>query len=95
MQQARLLDIPPIQKPVEPEVLDSAREHALQGLPHYWRLSWGFWDVIIEKCGYPAKVAVERLEDPSYRHRPICPFAKSEHDHDPFWERYPSGWASN
>lgn len=92
-QQASLpLDIAPAKPQPEPDREDEEKRRALEGLPHYWRISWGYYDVVVEPCGYPAHIPVERLEDPAYKPVRVCPWKGTKHDHKPFWEKWPTGW---
>jgi hypothetical protein len=59
------LPLPKTWDAIRHEPYDSEHQRALEGLPHYWRLSWGFADTIIADCGkHKLLVRVDWLEDP-------------------------------
>lgn len=65
------LKIPGVWDAVNDKPYDAEHQRALEGLPHYWKLSWGWTDTIILSCGHAYLVRVEWLEnDPSFN--PTC-----------------------
>lgn len=47
---------------------DDEHQRALEGLPHYWRISWGWTDSIMADCGQHMFVTrVDWLEDPKQK----------------------------
>lgn len=60
------------------EPYDDEHYRALQGYPHYWKLDWGYMDIIVEPCGMKRRVPVEWLEDPDRKIAWICPWAEDE-----------------
>lgn len=57
------------------EPFDDARWRSLTGLPHYWRLSWGFADKILADCGkHFFTTRVDWLEDPKQQIITTCPY---------------------
>lgn len=45
-------------------------ERELEGLPIYWKMSWGYDDVVIFDCGHACRFAVYDLENPDFK--PVC-----------------------
>lgn len=72
MQQQLFKPMPRKWDAIRHEPFDDEHQRALEGLPHYWKLSWGWEDVIIFSCGHARRVAVERLTDPKFN--PNCPY---------------------
>lgn len=72
--QEKLLDVP-VQEPlpkawdaIRQEPIDSEHQRALEGLPHYWRLDWGWQDYIVFPCGHKRQCPIDWLEDPDGAH---------------------------
>lgn len=83
MEQAKLLDVPTVEPlaktwdSIHNRPYDSQHQRALEGLPHYWRLSWGFADAIQADCGrHMLLTRVDWLEDPQMDAKELkrCPY---------------------
>lgn len=55
------------------EPFDDEHQRALEGLPGYWRINWGFGDWIILDCGHKLFVRVEILNDNDADYLLTCP----------------------
>jgi hypothetical protein len=75
MQQTELIPMDRTWDAIRHEPYDDAHQRALQGLPHYWRLSWGYTDKILADCGkHFLLTRVDWLEDPNQRIFTSCPY---------------------
>jgi hypothetical protein len=74
MVQSSLFKPLPVWDAVEDKPYDAEHQRALEGLPFFWKLSWGYEDMIIFDCGHAGRFWVERLEDPKFK--PECPYKK-------------------
>lgn len=76
MEQTKLVEIQPMAKTwdcIRHIPFDDARQRAIQGLPHYWKIPWGYVDEIILPCGHKTLAYVSVLDDPNAS--PRCPQA--------------------
>lgn len=64
------------------EKKDDRHQRDLQGLPFYWKLAWPYYDTVFEPCGYRRQITVHHLEDPDFEFVLICPWGRTEHQHD-------------
>lgn len=60
MMQTELLDKRTIAEPPYTDMPDYTRE----GLPHYWKIPWPYYDQIELECGHLMRVSVDDLENP-------------------------------
>lgn len=73
MNQQHLFDPPPaVWDAINHKPEDNSRQRALDGLPHYWRITWGYDDVLIFRCGHAGRFRVSDIEDPGFK--PKCPY---------------------
>lgn len=67
--------MPKVWDAIHHEPYDSEHQRALEGLPHYWRLSWGFADSILADCGkHFFTTRVDWLEDSKQKIITTCPY---------------------
>ena len=76
MEQTQLFKpMPPKWDAIHHRPLDEEHQRALEGLPHYWRISWGFADYVFADCGkHQLLVRVDWLEDPDQKLNLRCAY---------------------